>query len=55
VAANGEHLMQDTGPERFVGSTNRNLTILQLVGVPVGALAGANRLSAGAGEVRSGR
>ncbi len=37
VAANGEHLMQDYRAGRIVGSTNRNLTILQLIGVPVGA------------------
>jgi uncharacterized oligopeptide transporter (OPT) family protein len=39
VAANGEHLMQDYRAGKIVGSTNRNLTILQLVGVPVGAVA----------------
>src|SRR5205807_722120 len=39
VAANGEHLMQDYRAGRIVGSTNRNLTVLQLIGVPVGALA----------------
>ncbi|HUL59577.1 MAG TPA: OPT/YSL family transporter [Anaeromyxobacteraceae bacterium] len=39
IAANGEHLMQDYRAGKIVGSTNRNLTILQLVGVPVGALA----------------
>ncbi len=39
VAANGEHLMQDYRAGRIVGSTNRNLTILQLIGVPIGALA----------------
>jgi uncharacterized oligopeptide transporter (OPT) family protein len=39
VAANGEHLMQDYRAGKIVGSTNRNLTWLQLVGVPVGALA----------------
>jgi uncharacterized oligopeptide transporter (OPT) family protein len=39
VAANGEHLMQDYRAGKIVGSTNRNLTILQLIGVPVGALA----------------
>jgi uncharacterized oligopeptide transporter (OPT) family protein len=39
VAANGEHLMQDYRAGKIVGSTNRNLTILQLVGVPIGALA----------------
>ncbi len=39
VAANGEHLMQDYRAGKIVGSTNRNLTYLQLVGVPVGALA----------------
>jgi uncharacterized oligopeptide transporter (OPT) family protein len=39
VAANGEHLMQDYRAGKIVGSTNRNLTLLQLIGVPVGALA----------------
>jgi uncharacterized oligopeptide transporter (OPT) family protein len=39
VAANGEHLMQDFRAGKIVGSTNRNLTVLQLIGVPVGALA----------------
>ena len=39
VAANGEHLMQDYRAGKIVGSTNRNLTILQLVGVPIGAAA----------------
>jgi uncharacterized oligopeptide transporter (OPT) family protein len=39
VAANGEHLMQDYRAGKIVGSTNRNLTILQLIGVPVGAMA----------------
>jgi len=39
VAANGEHLMQDYRAGKIVGSTNKNLTILQLIGVPVGALA----------------
>jgi uncharacterized oligopeptide transporter (OPT) family protein len=39
VAANGEHLMQDYRAGKIVGSTNRNLTWLQLVGVPVGAVA----------------
>jgi uncharacterized oligopeptide transporter (OPT) family protein len=40
VAANGEHLMQDYRAGKIVGSTNRNLTYLQLfVGVPIGALA----------------
>lgn len=39
VAANGEHLMQDYRAGKIVGSTNRSLTILQLVGVPVGAAA----------------
>src|SRR5207237_2680615 len=38
VAANGEHLMQDYRAGKIVGSTNRKLTILQLVGVPIGAL-----------------
>ncbi|WP_242344995.1 OPT/YSL family transporter [Anaeromyxobacter terrae] len=39
VAANGEHLMQDYRAGRIVGSTNRNLTYLQLIGVPIGAAA----------------
>ena len=39
VAANGEHLMQDYRAGKIVGSTNRNLTILQLIGVPIGAAA----------------
>lgn len=39
VAGNGEHLMQDFRAGQIVGSSNRNLTILQLIGVPVGALA----------------
>jgi uncharacterized oligopeptide transporter (OPT) family protein len=39
IGANGEHLMQDYRAGKIVGSTNRNLTILQLVGVPVGAAA----------------
>jgi uncharacterized oligopeptide transporter (OPT) family protein len=39
VAANGEHLMQDYRAGKIVGSRNFNLTILQLVGVPVGAVA----------------
>lgn len=39
VAANGEHLMQDYKAGKIVGSNNRNLTIMQLTAVPVGALA----------------
>jgi uncharacterized oligopeptide transporter (OPT) family protein len=39
VAGNGEHLMQDFRAGKVVGSSNRNLTLLQLLGVPVGALA----------------
>jgi uncharacterized oligopeptide transporter (OPT) family protein len=39
VASNGEHLMQDYRAGKIVGSNNRHLTILQLIGVPVGALA----------------
>ncbi|HXN54853.1 MAG TPA: OPT/YSL family transporter [Myxococcales bacterium] len=39
VAANGEHLMQDYRAGKIVGSTNRNLTLLQLIGVPIGAAA----------------
>lgn len=37
VAANGEHLMQDFKAGHIVGSTPRNLTIMQLCAVPVGA------------------
>lgn len=39
IAANGEHLMQCYKSGKIVGSNNRNLTIVQLIGVPVGALA----------------
>jgi uncharacterized oligopeptide transporter (OPT) family protein len=39
VAANGEHLMQDYRAGKIVGSTNRNLTYLQLMAVPIGAAA----------------
>lgn len=39
VAANGEHLMQAYRSGKIVGSTNRNMTYLQLIGVPVGAAA----------------
>ncbi|MBS2024625.1 MAG: OPT/YSL family transporter [Deltaproteobacteria bacterium] len=39
VAAHGEHLMQDFRAGKMVGSTNKNLTIVQLLAVPVGALA----------------
>ena len=39
VAANGEHLMQDYRAGKIVGSSNRNLTIVQLMAVPVGSLA----------------
>jgi uncharacterized oligopeptide transporter (OPT) family protein len=39
VAANGEHLMQDYRAGKIVGSTNRHLTYLQLIGVPIGAAA----------------
>jgi uncharacterized oligopeptide transporter (OPT) family protein len=39
IAGNGEHLMQDFRAGQIVGSSNRNLTILQLIGVPVGAIA----------------
>lgn len=39
VAANGEHLMQDYKAGKIVGSTNRNLTLVQLLAVPVGSLA----------------
>jgi len=39
VAANGEHLMQDYKAGKIVGSNNRHLTIVQLLAVPVGAIA----------------
>jgi putative OPT family oligopeptide transporter len=39
VAINGETLMQTYKSGKIVGSTNRNLTILQLLGIPIGALA----------------
>src|SRR5688572_16728867 len=39
IAANGEHLMQDYKAGKIVGSNYRNLTIMQLLAVPVGALA----------------
>ncbi|HYG66220.1 MAG TPA: OPT/YSL family transporter [Anaeromyxobacteraceae bacterium] len=39
VAANGEHLMQAYRSGKIVGSTNRNMTYLQLIGVPIGAAA----------------
>lgn len=39
VAANGEHLMQSYKAGKIVGSNNRYLTIVQLLAVPVGALA----------------
>jgi uncharacterized oligopeptide transporter (OPT) family protein len=39
VAANGEHLMQDYRAGQIVGSNYRYLTYLQLMAVPVGALA----------------
>src|SRR2546427_4386663 len=38
-SASGEHLVEGERGGELVGSTNRNLTILQLIGVPVGALA----------------
>jgi uncharacterized oligopeptide transporter (OPT) family protein len=37
VAANGEHLMQDFRAGKMVGSNNRNLTLVQLFAVPIGA------------------
>jgi uncharacterized oligopeptide transporter (OPT) family protein len=37
VAANGEHLMQDFRAGKIVGASNRNLTIVQLFAVPIGA------------------
>jgi uncharacterized oligopeptide transporter (OPT) family protein len=39
IAGNGEHLMQDYRAGRIVGSNNRHLTMLQLLGVPIGAAA----------------
>jgi uncharacterized oligopeptide transporter (OPT) family protein len=39
IASNGEHLMQDFRAGKIVGSNNRHLTFLQLVGVPVGSAA----------------
>ena len=36
VAAHGEHLMQDFKAGKMVGSNNRNLTIVQLMAVPIG-------------------
>lgn len=39
VAINGETLMQTYRSGKIVGSTNRNLTILQLLGIPIGAAA----------------
>src|SRR4029077_18845623 len=39
VAANGETLMQDYKTGKLVGSNNRNLTILQLIAVPIGSIA----------------
>jgi len=39
VAANGEHLMQDYKAGKIVGSNNRHLTIVQLLAVPVSAIA----------------
>lgn len=37
VAAHGEHLMQDFKAGKMVGSNNRNLTIVQLMAVPIGS------------------
>jgi len=37
VAANGEHLMQDFRAGKMVGSNNKNLTIVQLMAVPIGS------------------
>ncbi len=39
VAVNGETLMQTYKSGKIVGSSNRSLTILQLIAVPVGSLA----------------
>jgi uncharacterized oligopeptide transporter (OPT) family protein len=37
VAGQGEHLMQCYRAGKIIGSNNRQLTILQLIGIPVGA------------------
>jgi uncharacterized oligopeptide transporter (OPT) family protein len=37
VAAHGEHLMQDYRAGKMVGASNRNLTIMQLIAVPIGS------------------
>ena len=37
VAAHGEHLMQDYRAGKMVGANNRNLTIMQLIAVPIGS------------------
>jgi len=39
VAINGETLMQTYKSGKIVGSSNRNITIMQLLGIPIGALA----------------
>ena len=39
IAAHGEHLMQDFRAGKIVGSNNRNLTIVQLLAVPIGSAA----------------
>ena len=39
VAGQGEHLMQCYRAGKIIGSNNRHLTILQLLGIPVGAAA----------------
>jgi putative OPT family oligopeptide transporter len=39
IAANGEYVMQTYRTGQIVGSTNRNLTIMQLISVPIGSMA----------------
>jgi uncharacterized oligopeptide transporter (OPT) family protein len=39
IAANGEQLMQDYKAGKLIGSNNRFLTYMQLIAVPIGALA----------------
>ena len=39
VAGQGEHLMQCYRAGKIIGSNNRQLTVMQLVGIPVGAAA----------------
>ena len=39
IAGNGEYVMQTYRTGQVVGSSNRNLTIMQLISVPIGSLA----------------